>query len=208
MISQTNEELAEMYANLLILQYLNKPKAHAMVRAQALPVIMDQLPIAVQNAFSITTAVGVQLDVIGKYVGASRRGYTLTGPVVLDDDDFRQLIKLVIIKNNAGSSLATIQALLAQNFPGQIFISDNQTMGLNYVLLESIGTSDLLEVIVTGGYLPAPMGVQVSATIVPVHDNPFFGFRTYSAPDSTVAPFNNYVFYLETSPWLSYGGVS
>jgi hypothetical protein len=204
----TTDQLATYYANLLILQYLQKPKAFATIKAQVTPVIMDQLPVAVQNAFNLADAVGVQLDVIGKYVGASRMGNTLTGPVSLGDDDFRQLIKLLIIKNNAGSSLATIQSLLAANFPGQIFVSDNQTMALNYVLVESLGTSDLLEVIASGGYLPAPMGVQTSITVVPEHDNPFFGFRTYSAPDLTVAPFNTYAFYQTTYPWLSYGGVS
>jgi hypothetical protein len=204
----TNEELSNYYANLLIFQYINKPKAYAMVAAQVLPVFMDQLPVAVQEAFNVNTAIGVQLDVIGKYVGVSRNGYTLSGPVTLGDDDYRQLIKMVIIKNNSGSSLSTIQSLLAANFPGQILVSDNQTMGLNYVLIESLGTSDLLEILATGGYLPAPMGVQVSTTVVPEHTNPFFGFRTYSAPDTTVAPFNNYPFYQLTYPWLSYGGVT
>lgn len=203
----TDEELAIYYANLLIMQYIQMPRAYATILAQVTPVFMNQLPIAVQNAFNVETAVGVQLDVIGKYVGASRDDYTLTGPITLTDDDFRTLIKLLIIKNNSGSSLATIQALLAANFPGEIFVSDNQDMGLNYVLLESLGTADLLEVLITGGYLPAPMGVQVSVTIVPEHAFPFFGFRTYSAPDMTVAPFNNYEFYQTNCPWLSYGGV-
>lgn len=204
----TTDELATYYANLLILQYLQKPKAFATVKAQATPVIMDQIPVAVQNAFTVEGAVGVQLDVIGKYVGATRYGNTLSGPVVLSDSDFRQLIKLLIIKNNSGSSLATIQNLLAANFPGQIFVSDNQAMGLNYVLVESLGTSELLQVIVTGGYLPVPMGVQTSVVIVPSHDNPFFGFRTYLAPDPSVAPFNNYSLYQLTFPWLSYAGVT
>jgi hypothetical protein len=146
----TNEELSNYYANLLIFQYINKPKAYAMVAAQVLPVFMDQLPVAVQEAFNVNTAIGVQLDVIGKYVGVSRNGYTLSGPVTLGDDDYRQLIKMVIIKNNSGSSLSTIQSLLAANFPGQILVSDNQTMGLNYVLIESLGTSDLLEILATG----------------------------------------------------------
>ncbi len=204
----TDAELVKYYADLLIIQYVNKPNARAMVIAQATQVIMDQLPIAVQDAFSIEDAEGVQLDVLGKYVGASRNGYTLSGPISLDDDDFRSLIKLVIIKNNAGSSLATIQSLLSMNFPGQILVSDNQTMGLNYVLIESLGTADLLEILATGGYLPAPMGVQTSVTIVPEHTDPFFGFRTYGSPDLTVAPFNTYAFYQVTYPWLSYGGVS
>jgi hypothetical protein len=204
----TTSQLTTYYANLLILQYLGKPKAFATIKALVTPLIMDQLPTEVQDAFSVPEAEGVQLDVIGKYVGAFRNANTLTGPVTLNDDDYRSLIKMVLIKNNSGSSLATIQSLLAANFPGQIFVSDNQTMGLNYVLLESLGTADLLEILTIGGYLPAPMGVSASVTIVPEHTDPFFGFRTYGAPDLTVSPFNNYAFYQVTYPWLSYQGVS
>lgn len=204
----TVDELKDYYASLLILQYLNKPKASATIKTLVNMVIGDLLPLAVQDAFSVDTAAGVQLDVLGKYVGVSRSGYGTSGqPITLDDDDYRQLMKLIIIKNNSGSSLATIQSLLSANFPNQILVSDNQVMGLNYVLVESLGTSDLLELIVTGGYLPRPMGVEVSATIVPSHDNPFFGFRTYAAADPTVSPFNSYDFYQTIYPWLSYAGV-
>lgn len=199
----TTEELAEYYAGLLILQYAQKPKAAATIQATVTPVIMDQLPQAINDAFNIETAVGVQLDTIGKYIGANRNGYGTEGqPITLIDSDFRQLVKLILIKNNAGSSLAIIQSLLSANFPGQIFVSDNTSMALNYVLIETLGTSDLLEVIVTGGYLPRPMGVAISTSIVPSHPNPFFGFRTAEAPDPTVAPFNTAEFVILTYPWL------
>ncbi len=199
----TVDELKKYYSDLLILQYLNKPKAVAMIQTVVEPVIMNQLPVDVQNAFAIGTAEGDQLDVIGKYVGVSRSGYGIQGQViVLDDADYTTLIKMVIIRNNSGSSLATIQSLLAANFPGEIFISDNQTMGLNYLLKDSLGTSDLLELLVTGGYLPRPMAVEVSATIVPDVDFPFFGFYDSANPSAPLSGFNFYEFYNENSPWL------
>lgn len=199
----TVAELKKYYSDLLILQYLNQPRAMAMIQTVVEPVIMNQLPIDVQNAFALGTAEGVQLDVIGKYVGVSRTGYGLDGQVItLDDDDYTTLIKMVIIRNNSGSSLATIQSLLAANFPGEIFISDNQTMGLNYLIKESLGTSDLLELLVTGGYLPRPMAVEVSATIVPDIEFPFFGFYDSSNPGATISGFNFYEFYNLNSPWL------
>jgi hypothetical protein len=205
----TADELATYYADLLIMQYKEKPKAYAQVLALAKMAVRDLLPIQIQDAFSLDTAIGVQLDVLGKYVGVSRVGYGTDGhSITLDDDDYRSLQRLVIIKNNGGSSLATIQALLSAHFPGQIFVSDNRSMGLNYVLVESLGTSDLLELIVTGGYLPRPMGVEVSATVVPEHANPFFGFRTAEAADPTVAPFNTAEFYQTNCPWLDATGVA
>ncbi len=201
----TTAELAKYYSDLLILQYIGKPKAYATIGAVVTPVLIDQMPIAVQNAYEIGTAVGVQLDVIGKYVGVSRNGNGLEGQAIsLDDSDYTQLIKMVIIKNNSGSSLATIQSLLSANFPGEIFVSDNQDMGLNYVLVETLGTSDLLELIVTGGYLPKPMGVETSVVIVPAHEFPFFGLRTYESEDLTVAPLNSYEFVNLNSPILTY----
>lgn len=205
----TDEQLQQYYSNLLILQYHNKTKAKAMIEALVLPIFMNQLPVGIQDCFDIETAEGVQLDVLGKYVGVSRNGYADSGPVSLIDSDYRQLIKMFIIKSNAGSSLATIQDLLAAAFPGQIFISDSQTMAVSYVLVESLGTSDLLEVIVNGGYLPKPMAVSVSVVIVPDQQFPFFGFITYEDPsDPTVSPFNNYEFYNLNAPWLDYTGVS
>lgn len=206
----TTAQLATYYANLLILQYIEKPKAYAMIKALVTPVFIDQLPIDVQNAFNIEDAEGVQLDTLGDYVGVSRNGYTLSGPVSLSDTDYRILMKMVIIKNSSGSSLATIQSLLAAAFPGFIYVSDSQSMSLNYTIIETLGTPDLLEILVTGGYLPAPMGVQVSATIIPDLEFPFFGFVTYSDPTPTnpPSPFNNYPFYQLTYPWLSYKGVS
>src|ERR1019366_7642336 len=50
------------------------------------------IPLAVQDAFNITgsnLAVGVQLDVVGKYAGVTRNGAGLSGQLVtLDDADF------------------------------------------------------------------------------------------------------------------------
>lgn len=198
----TTTELILYYCNLLIIQYRQKTKARATIAAWIEPLLMDQLPVQVENAFDINTAEGVQLDVLGKYVGVSRNGYTLSGPVTLDDSDYRQLIKMVIIKNNSGSSLATIQNLLAAAFPNQIFITDNQTMGLTYLLIESLGTNDLLEILATGGYLPAPMGVQVSTTILPPIEFPYFGFYDSNNPGAELSGFNSYEFYNQNTPWL------
>jgi hypothetical protein len=201
-----DQDIINSYANLLILQYRQKPNAYATIQALVQMIIMNQLPNSVLNGFDFATAVGAQLDVLGKYIGASRYSYNAIGPVTLSDDDFRSLLKFVVIKNTSDSSLYTIQSLLSKAFPSQVFVSDSTNMSLSYVLIQSLGTPDLLEVLVRGGYLPKPMGVNISATIIPSHTNPFFGFRTYVAPDTTVGPFNSYTFYSTNEPWLSYSG--
>jgi len=194
------------YANLLIIQYRNKPKAVATIKAIVSLFLSDDIFLQVQDAFDLDTAVGVQLDVLGKYTGVSRRGYAFDRAVTLGDDDYRTLIRLAIIKNNSGSSLAVIQDLLAVHFPGLILVSDNTFMGLNYLIIDSLGTPDLLAMISTGDFLPRPMGVQTSIVIVSAHTYPFFGFVTYEDPTpvNPPSPFNFYELYQLTYPWLDY----
>lgn len=160
------------------------------------------LPLAVQNSFNIPKAQGVQLDVIGKYVGVTRNGNTFTGPVVLDDSDFSILIQLAIFQNNAGSSLADIQRLIANFFPGQLLVFDYQTMRISYFL--SIGSKDLVQMILLQHVLPKPMGVQLGTTIYAPIIDAFFGFRTYELPGVNNTPFNNYTTYSMVWPWLTY----
>lgn len=200
----TNQELIDYYANLLILQYIGKPRAYATVEASVTPFIMDQLPIAVQNAFGIDTAVGVQLDILGKYIGVSRNGYTFTGPITLTDAEFRVIMKVAIIKNSSGSSLAAIQALLHQFFPGTLLVFDYANMQMDYFFDSSIGSKPLAELFVQEDVLPKPMGVQLGSLIYSANVAAFFGFRTYALAGYNVTGFNNYASYDMNSPWLSY----
>lgn len=170
----TTQELIDYYANLLIIQYLGQPKAYATIQNLVKPVIMDQLPVAVQDAFSLDTAVGVQLDVIGKYVGVTRTGMGFDGPIVLNDADFRVLIKVAIITNQSGSSLYDIQNILHIFFPGSILVFDYQDMRMSYLIDSDIGSQDLIQLFVTEGLLPKPMGVQLAAPIYTT-DLQFFG---------------------------------
>lgn len=165
------------------------------------------LPIAVQNAFNLSgpnTAQGVQLDVLGKYAGVSRNGNGFTGPITLSDADFLTLIQLATITNSAGSDLATIQNLLFQFFPNEVLVFDYQDMRMSYLITSSIGSQNLVQLFVTEGLLPKPMGVQLATTIyVPVITS-FFGFRTYDLPALNAKPFNTYDSYNQTWSWLTY----
>lgn len=69
------EELLKYYANLLIVQYNGKPKAKAtieMLTKIIYGVSGTPLFLQIQNAFDWKTAVGNQLDIIGKWVGVSK----------------------------------------------------------------------------------------------------------------------------------------
>jgi hypothetical protein len=68
----TNDELIEYYTDLLILQYRSKPKAADTIRATIRSIMIYELIDSVSNAYNIDNAVGVQLDVIGLYLGIDR----------------------------------------------------------------------------------------------------------------------------------------
>lgn len=200
----TTAEIIQYYADLLILQYKDKPKAYDTIKNVVTPFIMDKVALDVRDAFNVDTAVGDQLDILGKYVGCQRINKTFTTTVTLDDDDFRVLIKMKIIQNNSGSSLSDIQDLIFTYFPNILLVFDYQNMQMNYYFLTSAGSLDLAQVFVKTGALPKPMGVQLGALMyLPSMDN-IFGFRTYDIAPGTISGFNTYSVYNEDWPWISY----
>lgn len=67
-----NAELIAYYANLLILQYRNKPNAMGTIMAIIRSLMIYDLIRAVENGYDIDNAIGVQLDILAKYTGAER----------------------------------------------------------------------------------------------------------------------------------------
>lgn len=169
------------------------------------------LPQAIQNAFTLGTvsganAIGPRLDSIGKYVGVTRYGYNFTGPMTLNDNQFTILILIAIIKNSATSDFSSIQNLIHQFFNGIIQVWDHQDMRMSYYFDSTIGTQQLAEFFVQGGFLPKPMGVQLATvTYAPnIATKKFLGFRTYMLPLYNASGVNTYSAYSLTKPWKSY----
>jgi hypothetical protein len=178
----TTNEIVDYYVNLLILQYRGKPKARATIDALVRMAVVDQLPVALQNAFNLDTAEGVQLDTLGKIVGASRSGYDFSGPVTLDDENYRLFLRLAIVQNSAGSSLYDVQNILAAYFPDQIFVFDSQQMRINYFIDADAIDLQLAEFFIMAGRLPKPIGVQLGAIIYIETLDGVFGCRTNEVP--------------------------
>ncbi len=198
----TTQEIIDYYSNLLIIQYKGKPKAKAHIELLADAGIIDQLPIAVQNAYNVETATGVQLNVIGQYVGVVRS----YGAITLSDNDFRSLIKIAIIKNSANSDLFTLQSLINTFFNGTIYVFDYKGMRVSFFLNTSLGSSDFAKLALAQNILPFPMGVMQSSTIFTSSSNiqNFFGMCSYELPAFRNKPFNTYTVYDSVSPWLDY----
>ena len=69
------QALLNYYAGLLIIQYANKPKAIADTKLGCSIYTGDFLVGDIDGIFDVDTAVGVQLDLIGKIVGLNRIAY-------------------------------------------------------------------------------------------------------------------------------------
>lgn len=64
------------YSNLLIRQYLTKPKAVQTIQLYANQSYCDGFPLQLDGCYDLSTAVGVQLTAIGKIVGVPRVIFT------------------------------------------------------------------------------------------------------------------------------------
>lgn len=134
--------------------YAGKPKFVSTIRASVSPLAdMQAFLAALPLAFDLDTAVGVQLDVDGQWVGRSRiipipvthpwfswgierRGWGEAywkGPEILgdtlqslDDETYRRLLRAKIMANFSDGTIAEAQAALAEFFlrPTLIFTMD------------------------------------------------------------------------------------
>lgn len=66
------QSIIDAYTKLLIIQYNDKPKAIATIQLIAEQMVADGIIFQIQDAFNIETAVGAQLDILGKYIGIDR----------------------------------------------------------------------------------------------------------------------------------------
>lgn len=166
------------------------------------------LPLAIQDAFNILpgskNAIGVQLDILGKYAGVTRNGRGFSTFLTLDDDDFRLLIRAAIATNSLGSSFYEIQQFLYDYFPGQIFAYDYGNMRLGYFIAPGTISSDLLQTFIGQRLLPKPMGVSIYPIIYSITDELLFGFDSYERVNPFASPFNSYENYSQDVTWLNY----
>jgi len=67
-----NDELIRYYIELLIIQYNSKPKARSTIEALIMQLMIYDLAIKVRDGYNIDDAIGLQLDILGKYLGSDR----------------------------------------------------------------------------------------------------------------------------------------
>jgi len=174
------EDLVSYYSNLLIKQYHDRPRAVATIEALAEQDLSDLVWMSVRAAFDVDTAAGVQLDTLGKYVGADRKP---DGVTELTDTEYRLIIKMKIIKNLSDHTMKSINDYLYLFFGDQIQLKDNKDMTITYWFpLTIIATMTLA---VQADLLPRPSGVAIILSGI-LNPNGDFGYSRLGTPDHLI----------------------
>lgn len=204
---QTLEQLKDYYANLLIVQYNGLPKATATIKMIADLILANMIIFQIRDGFDWRTAVGPQLEIIGKWVGvsntynvslydnkvllsypfsdsltpsvttnASQHGYSDyttfdsdTGGILtykdlgfveqkLDDEDYRVVIGLKIIKNSINHTAKNIDDAIWEYFGGQVYTTWTPHQ-VTYNYPSPLAT--IIQVCAYKNVLPAPSGVEI-----------------------------------------------
>lgn len=188
-------------------QHRDKPKFTATIAKSLAPIIDGNALIAsMPEAFDLDEAVGVQLDVVGEWVGRSRRipvpeaglffsfdvaglgfdeGYwqgpydSPFGIVNLDDDTYRRLLRGKIASNNWDGLLETAQTIVQVMVTGEgtnVFAVDNMDMTMVIGISGKIPPK-LILALLDQNYLPVnPEGVDTTYAVTSSDGAPVFGF--------------------------------
>lgn len=148
------------YLDLIIQQY-KKPKFMAFVgtkiESRGNTINLDKW----REYFDLDTAEKDALDLLGQRANVDR--YWSAG--ILDDDDFRQIIKLKVAVNKSNQSLGSISDIILENFGDFIRVIDNDKMEMVYYVNTS--KEQLFNIAFEKKVLPKHAGVSISYIAVP-----------------------------------------
>jgi hypothetical protein len=189
------------YTYLITSQHRGKPKFESLVNLDtaAFSEISEMLT-TVPGKYDLDTAVGVQLDTVGEWVGLSRYISTelpnvyfsfddaslgldaglwkgpfdpTTGISRLDDESYRLALRAKIGANHWDGSVETLQSILDQVFTGydtSVFTGDHQDMSMSFYMVGAT-PPPIIVALLTGGYLAVkPFGVSILGYFKPSVD--------------------------------------
>ena len=202
--------MTEKYLDLIPNWNREKPKFSATLTTLLDPLAGAQSFVAhLPVDFDLDTAIGLQLDIVGEWVGRTRYvsipipnvwfsfdiegvGFdqgTWKGPydldagmTRLDDDHYRILLRAKIAANQWDGTLPTAKAVLDPVFGdgSHVFIQDHMDMSMTIGLSGKIPSAVTLALL-AGGYIPLkPSGVRVNYLVVSEDETAMFGFDMQS----------------------------
>lgn len=207
----------DKYTGLITSEHADKAKFVAMVKAIAggLADVSDFV-VTLPADFDLDTAVGVQLDAVGLWIGFSRYINTplnvyfsfdtaglgfdqgsWKGPfdsgqglTTLDDATYRTMLRAKIGANHWDSTMPQFLAIMSQVTAGSgtvVFASDNQDMSMDVFVGGSPPAAVFLALLKNGYLALKPEGVHVNYYKPSVDNKPFFGF---DLQNSSIAGFD------------------
>lgn len=191
------------YTGLIPSENANAPNFVAMVSAVAGAFADTNNSLrSIEAAFNLDTAVGVQLDQIGLWVGMSRYVPTQlsgiyftfdsstlgfdqgnwkgpydpdTGITSLDDDTYRIMLRAKIASNMWDGTMPSyrkVMAFVLESFGAQVVAVDHQDMSMDVYFFGAVFPAVFLALL-SGGYFPLkPAGVHING----YHVQPVYGF--------------------------------
>lgn len=190
-------QTSDTYTTLITNEHRDKAKFMAVVE------LLTSGSVDVQNVmsgypdlYSVLTAVGVQLDSVGVWIGLPRTIFVPTlGTVTLDDADYRVLLNAKILGNHYDGGMETLQHILQILFPSTpiiLFAVDNQDMSMDVYITGGTPNSTQIALLKGGLLVPKPEGVRINFILV---SGPLFGldYETTSIAGLDVGSFATYL---------------
>lgn len=209
------------YLSLITSWHSDKPRFMSTVALLCQPLLDAQAMLAKLTAdFDLDTAVGVQLDMVGQWIGRTR--YVKTpisnvffsfntdglgfnqgiwiGPyaetdaiVALPDDTYRAVLKLQAIANSWDGTVPSMAVALDNVFPG-IVVQDKGDVAGDVMTMDVIIPDQLLSALLLAvleqDYPVRPSGVLVNMIETTVAGTPIFAFNIAATPGGPFGGFN------------------
>ncbi len=180
-------DIIQIYINLLIIQYNNKPKAREMIGLIVSTIynnghfLADNVFQLILEAISYNTAIGNQLTRIALEEGISR----YSNGTYISDEDLRLLVSFRIISNNIDMTEYNIDNLLYQFFGTDIIYQWNQNMTL---FVYASYPNSVLQLAIAQKLLPIPtnVGFTLFLSILDIV------FVDTTQLDINIEPYDNY----------------
>ena len=205
-------DFTDEYVNLLIKQYWDKPRAVAEIEGKAATweairdvlasfpaqfdidadILITELGLSGGFVLGLSggyvlgvsgqSAIGYQLDILGKIVGLPR---SQIGEDI-SDETYRLLLKVKIGQNSASAFLVsdtriTIQDVIELAFNGEGVVVDNQDMSLTLYIESETISPDFINLILQNNLLPKPQGVRYDVVANTGGGTPF-GYAELGSP--------------------------
>lgn len=186
----------DFYLDLITSEHADKPKYRQWVKVLLTP-FRDSISLnqSIKSSFFLNTAVGNQLDIIGKWLDLPRRVNFQPSDgssSILNDKYYRVILKAKVVKNLWRGTIEDFYQMwniLFKNEPLQIYLTDNQNMDYVVVTWDSTIQDKMVEDLLTNGYIipkPAGLGILIGS----LNSQEIFGFKY-----SDFQPFNQGVFW-------------